>query len=138
MTYQYDVLGRVKMVTLPGGNTIQNSSSGAAVTATDQVGRKIKREIDSLGRLIKVTEPDASGVLNQETTYTYNMLDKLIQVNQGNQLRTFKYDTSGRLLFERIPEQTATINDGTGALWSMKWTYTDFDAVSTRADARGD
>jgi hypothetical protein len=25
----------------------------------------------------------------------------------------------GRLLFEKIPEQTATINDGTGMYWSV-------------------
>src|SRR5262245_17947695 len=42
-----------------------------------------------------------------------------------------------RLLYERIPEMTATINDGTGTLWSSKYTYTSFDAVATRQDARG-
>jgi YD repeat-containing protein len=78
-----------------------------------------------------------TGALTQETAYTYNLLDKLTGVNQGGQLRAFKYDASGRLLFERIPEQTATINDGTGVYWTMKYTYTDFDAVLTRTDARG-
>ncbi|MEW6128912.1 MAG: RHS repeat domain-containing protein [Acidobacteriota bacterium] len=41
------------------------------------------------------------------------------------------------MLFEKIPEQTATINDGTGTLWTMKYSYTDFGAVATRTDARG-
>jgi YD repeat-containing protein len=136
-SYQYDVLGRVKVVTLPGGNTVQTSYSGAAVTVTDQVNRKIKRERDSLGRPAKVTEQGSAGALTQETTYSYNLLDKLMAVNQGNQLRAFKYDTAGRLLYERLPEQTATINDGSGTFWSTKYTYTDFDAVLTRTDARG-
>src|SRR6185295_1656530 len=49
----------------------------------------------------------------------------------------FKYDSEGRLLFERIPEQTATINDGTGTFWTSKYTYTDWGAVATKQDARG-
>jgi hypothetical protein len=58
-------------------------------------------------------------------------------VNQGGQLRKYKYDAIGRLLFEKIPEQTATINDGTGTFWTSKYTYTTFDAVATKQDARG-
>jgi hypothetical protein len=49
-----------------------------------------------------------------------------LQVNQGNQLRAFKYDAAGRLMFEKIPEQTATINNGTGTYWTAKYPYTDF------------
>jgi len=136
-TLQYDVLGRATSSTLPGGNTVQNTYSGAMVTMTDQVNRKIKRETDGLGRLVKVTEQDSNGALTQETNYSHNLLDKLTLVNQGNQMRAFKYDALGRLLFERIPEQTATINDGSGTYWTMKYTFTDFNAVATRTDARG-
>ncbi len=106
-------------------------------SSTLQVNRKFKRETDGLGRLIKVTEQDATGTLTQETSYTYNVMDKLTGVNQGNQTRAYKYDALGRLLYERIPEQTATINDGTGTFWTSKYTYTDFDAVATKQDARG-
>ena len=136
-TSQYDSLGRVTVVTLPDGNTMQNQYVGSSVTATDPVGRKIKRESDSLGRLVKVTEQDAVGALTQETTYSYDVLDNLTQVNQGGQFRSYKYDALGRLLYERIPEKSATLWDGVGAYWSMKYTYTDFDAVATRTDARG-
>ena len=136
-TYQYDALGRLTLVTLPGGNTVQNLYSGSSVTVTDQVGRKIKRETDGLGRLVKVTEQDSSGALTQETTYSYDLLDKLTGVNQGGQTRAFKYDALGRMTYERLPEQSATINDGAGAFWSSKFTYTDFNAVATRTDARG-
>jgi YD repeat-containing protein len=55
----------------------------------------------------------------------------------GGQLRKYKYDGLGRVLFERIPERTATINNGTGTMWTSKFTYTDFNAVATRTDARG-
>jgi RHS repeat-associated protein len=138
-TYVYDLLGRNTLITLPGGNTVQtNYTNSTIVTVTDQVNRKIKRESDGLGRLIKVTEQDVStGNLTQETTYSYDIADRLIGVNQGNQTRAFKYDAEGQLLFERIPEQTATINDGTGTYWSCKYTYTDWGAFSTKQDARG-
>ncbi len=137
-TYQYDALGRPSLTTLPDGvNTIQYSYSGTTRTVTDQVNRQIKQETDGLGRIVKVTEKDASGQLTQETNYTYSMLDRLTQVNQGGQLRSLKYDALGRLLFERIPEQSTTIDDGSGTFWSSKYTWTDFHAISTRQDARG-
>ncbi|MEK6303905.1 MAG: hypothetical protein AABO41_24640 [Acidobacteriota bacterium] len=138
-TYQYDQLGRTTLVTLPGGNTVQTAYNGANImTVTDQVNRKLKRESDGLGRLIKVTEQDVStGALTQETSYTYDIADRLTLINQGNQTRAFKYDAEGRLLFERIPEMTATINDGTGTMWSAKYTYTDWGAAATKQDARG-
>jgi YD repeat-containing protein len=64
-------------------------------------------------------------------------MDRLTDVNQGGQTRKWKYDSLGRMLYERIPEQTATINDGTGAYWTTKYTYTDSNQVATRQDARG-
>jgi YD repeat-containing protein len=137
-TRQYDQLGRVTVVTLPDGNTIQTSYSGSVVTVTDQVNRKIKRESDGLGRLIKVTEQDVStGALSQETTYTYDNADRVLGVYQGGQTRAFKYGSEGHLLFERIPEMPAMVNDGTGTMWSMKYTYTSFGAVATKTDGRG-
>ena len=83
-TIQYDLANKAVITTLPGGNTVRSDYSGATVTATDQVNRKTKRESDGLGRLIKVTEQDAStGALTQETSYTCDLLDELTQVNQG-------------------------------------------------------
>jgi RHS repeat-associated protein len=137
-TYQYDVLGRGTMITTPDNNTVTTTYSGKVTTVTDQVNRKTKREVDSLGRLIKVTEQDVStGNLTQETNYTYDIADHLLQVNQGNQTRLFKYDAAGQLLYEKIPEQTATINDGTGTYWTAKYSYNDFNLVATKTDARG-
>jgi RHS repeat-associated protein len=107
------------------------------VILTDQVNRKIKRESDGLGRLIKVTEQTSAGALTQETSYTYSLLNKLTLVNQGNQGRAYKYDAIGRLLYEKIPEQTATISDGTGTYWTSAYAYTEYSALKKRTDARG-
>ena len=133
----YDALGRATAVTLPDNQTVQTSYNGNSVTVTDQVNRKMQQLTDGLGRLVAVNEQDGAGALTQATNYTYNLLGNVTQVNQGNQLRTFKYDAVSRLLYERIPEQTASINDGTGTLWTCKYTHTDFNAVATKTDARG-
>src|SRR5205085_2451635 len=89
-SYSYDALARPTLTTFPDNNTLQTAYNGSTVSETDQVNRKIKRESDGLGRLIKITEQDvSSGTLNQETTYSYNLLDKLTGVNQGNQTRSW-------------------------------------------------
>ncbi|MEW6212669.1 MAG: hypothetical protein AB1631_30370, partial [Acidobacteriota bacterium] len=66
--FQYDTLGRATVTTLPDNNTLQTSYSGLTVTTTDQVNRRMKREADSLGRLVKVTEQDSAGLLQRRLT----------------------------------------------------------------------
>ncbi|HJQ26725.1 MAG TPA: hypothetical protein VKA60_22605, partial [Blastocatellia bacterium] len=136
-SYSYDALGRTTTVTLPDNQTVVSSYSGDTVTVTDQVGRQMQRVSDGLGRLVTVNEQDSSGNLSQATNYTYDVLNNLTQVNQGGQLRSYKYDALSRLLYENIPEQSATINDGSGTYWTSKYTYTSFNAVATKQDARG-
>lgn len=129
----YDELSRIIKVTSPDNQFIQmtyggaTETGGATVIVTDRVGRKRKSEVDGLGRLVKVTEQNpANGNLEWETSYSYDVLNNLTQVNQGGQLRTFTYDAKGRLKSETTPEAGMTTYE-----------YTDFDAVSTRTDARG-
>jgi RHS repeat-associated protein len=133
----YDPLGRTTLVTLPDGNATQTAYSGATTTFTDQVGRQTQTQKDGLGRLISVTQQGLSGSLNLTTTYGYDMLNNLTQVNQGGQIRAFKFDALSRKIFELLPEQSATINDGTGTMWSRSYTYTSFNKVQARTDARG-
>jgi YD repeat-containing protein len=64
-------------------------------------------------------------------------MDRLVKIDQGDQLRKFKYDALGRLLFERIPEQDATIDDGTSTMWSCKYSWNDLNQLATKTDARG-
>jgi len=133
-TNTYDELSRVTKVTLPGADNqfIQTdyhgatSTSGATVTVTDTVGRKRMSEVDGLGRLVKVTEQNpANGNLEWDTSYSYDVLNNLTQTYQGGQVRTFGYDAKSRLTSETTPEAGP-----------ISYTYTDFDAVSTRTDAR--
>jgi RHS repeat-associated protein len=138
----YDTLSRVKQITLPDSQTVMTDYSGSQMTTTDQVGRKRRNLLDGLGRLVRVDEQDATGSLGtvaaptQSTSYTYDALDNLTQVSQGLQLRKYKYDALSRLLFEKTPEQSATINDGSGTFWSAKYEYTLSGKLLKHTDAR--
>jgi len=124
----------VNLVTLTDNQTIQtlyegaaSVTSGATVTVTDQVGRKRQVQLDGLGRAVKVTEQDpATGSLTLVTNYGYDALDNFTSANQGGQTRTVVYDSLSRVKSQTTPE-AGTVN----------FTYTDFNAVQTRTDARG-
>jgi YD repeat-containing protein len=134
---EFDALNRVVKTTLPDGNYAETGYSGATTTITDQVGRQRRTEGDGFGRLIKVTEMDDSKQLTWDTIYSYDLLNNPTSISQGGQSRSFKYDSLSRVTYERTPEQDATISDGTGMMWSVKYEYTEFNAVRTRTDARG-
>lgn len=123
----YDELSRVDNVELPDHQTIRTNYNGAVTTVTDTVGRRSRSEVDGLGRLVKVIEQNpANGNLEWETTYSYDVLNNLTEINQGGQIRTFTYDDKSRLTHEKTPEAG-----------QVDYTYTPFDAVKTRTDARG-
>ncbi|HXU36726.1 MAG TPA: hypothetical protein VN937_10210 [Blastocatellia bacterium] len=132
--YTYDVLGRAILVTLPDNQTTQTIHNGNSVTMIDQVNRKTQRLSDGLGQLSTVNEQDSSGFLTQGTNYFYDALGNLAQVNQGNQLRTYKYDALSRVTNEKIPEQGDPTQTNQ---WTTTYSYTSFNAVATRTDARG-
>jgi len=134
--FDYDEQSRVINVTLPDGNTVTTTYNGPITTVTDQVGRQKRSEVDGLGRVVKVTEMDGAKLLSWDTVIGYDLNNNPTTIDQGGQIRAFKYDSLSRLTFERTPEQLSTIDDSTGALWSAKYTYKDFGAIATREDAR--
>jgi RHS repeat-associated protein len=68
---------------------------------------------------------DPSVVLT--TTYNYDPMGNLLQVNQGQQVRTYTYDGLGELLTSTIPETGYNVTS---------FTYTDFGAVATKINPR--
>jgi RHS repeat-associated protein len=105
---------------------------------------------DALGRLVEVVEPDPNGngtvaTGGLLTTYAYNTNDNLVQINQGAQVRRFRYDSLERLTHQKLAEATATLNDagqyvgpgGAGAQWSDTCAYDTRNNLTARTDARG-
>ncbi len=77
------------------------------------------------------------------TFYKYNVQGKMVEVTQGAQKRFFMYDSLGRLIRVRQPEQDINaaleLTDvSTGNKdWTAKFTYDLFGNVLTTTDAKG-
>lgn len=160
-----DALGRSTSVKLQDDTTVTTEFSSVStrpasflktfVTGTDQAGKKRRQIFDSLGRLVRLDEPDASGNLgdvdaslpSQQTVYEYDGNDNLSKVIQSDgtdtQERKFKYDSLSRLTHERQVEANPTLDDSgiKGTPDPNKWTkvfkYNLDNLLSEGIDARG-
>jgi RHS repeat-associated protein len=146
-TNAYDALGRVSTVTTPDGAQVTSAYKGNEVTVTDQAGKQRKSVTDGLGRLTTIYEdPHAPGYtgLNYQTSYTYDVLGNLRKVDQGGQFRYFMYDSLGRLIRAKNPEQLDNANLATAAdpvsgntQWSLSYAYDNNGNLTSKTDARG-
>lgn len=123
-TVNYDGLDRKTKTIPPDGtvstNYVVNSYAGNCTTVTDQASKKRESCVDSLGRRIKVFEPDASGSLVIESDFQYDILGNLICVVQKGtdataftncasasanwRPRSATYDSLSRILTATNPE----------------------------------
>ena len=157
---QYDDRGRVRKIIAGDGSEMdmvynesarpQGASSelGLTVKRTDPWGRQRWWRSDSQERLVETVEPDPGGNGSVSTgglitTYKYDVLGNLIEVNQGVQHRVFKYDSVSRLTHQKLAEANATLDaagnvasPGSG-LWSDYFSYDERSNISSRVDARG-
>jgi YD repeat-containing protein len=117
-TMSYDALGRVVNVKTADGSTTTTSYTGNQTTVTDPAGKSRQYTYNALGMLTKVVE-DPSG-LNYTTSYQYDALGDLTQVTQGSEIRSFGYDSLGRLLWAVNPE-SGTINYRYDASGNLVW-----------------
>jgi YD repeat-containing protein len=119
---------------------------GETIKVTDPWGRERWVRSDALGRMVEVAEPDpgGNGTLSGGalfTTYAYDALDRLVQVNQGAQTRSFRYDSLGRLTHQKLAERDATLDDDgvwvEEGQWSDVFTYDKRSNLTGHVDARG-
>ena len=119
-TNAYDTAGRPWKLTTPDGaeavTTYGLAASsgyllGTVVTVEDQADKQRRSITNSLGHLVRVDEPTTSGTAlgsltspNQHTSYSYDSLNNLTAVEQGDQDRTFVYDNLSRLKSASNPE----------------------------------
>ena len=145
-TYAYDALNRTTQITQPNNSTILTNYTGRATQVRDEGNgaQRVTRisQSDALGRLTSVCEVSSASLIGSGgtpvacgqdiagtgflTTYQYDALDNLLQVNQsGIAPRTFTYDSLSRLLSASNPES------GT-----VSYTYDADGNVHTKTDAR--
>lgn len=169
-TVAYDGLGRTTRVTAPDGsvtesyyngidfdpgdsyqptrpNAVSQTAPGETVLVRDAWGRERWGREDAQGKLVEVVEPDPLGngsvaTNGLATTYTYNTLGNLTGIVQGDQTRSFKYDSLGRVTAQKLAEAQAMLNDAgtyvaSGGAWSEVFTYDTRSNLTSRTDARG-
>jgi RHS repeat-associated protein len=128
----YDWKGRPTQTTNQDGTTKVTTyggcgcAGGEVTTSQDEHGRKRRYTKDTLGRLTKTEELDWGANVYSTTNYTYDVLDRMTQLNQQGQTRTFDYDGHGRLWHRTTPEQGTTT-----------YAYNLDDTMASVTDARG-
>jgi RHS repeat-associated protein len=128
----YDVLDRPSVTTAPDNSTVQYAYSGNQTTVTDEAGNQRRYTYDGLGQMTKVEEPNPSLATPLVTTYTYNVLGKMTQSNQSNQIRQWAFDSLGRMTSETLPESGTTNFD-----YTLHATNNPDSQLRTKTDARG-
>jgi YD repeat-containing protein len=144
----YDDLSRTKKVTSPDSNDVEvvyglstTGIIGTTKTVIDQAGRERTGITDALGNMVRVYEGPVSQGLY--TDYTFDTLGNLRKTYQGDQSRYFMYDSLGRVLFAKQPEQdtntgfVATDPITGNTQWSVKYEFDDNGNITKTTDARG-
>lgn len=138
-TYGYDPLSRKISVTYSTDNSIVTTAyCGPSTLVTDPTGKWRRSQVDALGRLIEVDEPNAVDInVNPNgcpgsndpiwaTYYTNDALGNLLQIVQnGSHTRSFSYDSLSRLLTSTNPE------NGT-----ISYAYNPDSTLLSKTDAR--
>lgn len=146
---QFDSLGRINKVIFPDETTTTDSDNPVVLTSyignakivTDQSGRKRKGVNDALNRTVQVIEDPAGQ--NLTTDYVFDALNNVRKTTQGVQTRYFLYDSLGRIIRSRQPEQgtnaalvMADASTGNNQ-WSAGYNYDNNGNIQSITDARG-
>ena len=131
--YEFNYKGQLLKETDSGGDVIIygygntgcascGGGSDKLTSITDSKGRVTSYVYDSIGRLIKITDP-----INGEIAYAYDSIGRLTSVTDsiGNTTR-YEYDSLGRVIKTNSPDTGLTT-----------YTYNSVGNVLTKTDANG-
>jgi YD repeat-containing protein len=147
-TSEYDTLGRTVRTQAADDSEATTVYEGNVTTVTDQAGKQRRSIVNAIGQLVRVDEPNSQndlGPINnpaQAISYAYNTNGDMVKVTQGQQSRYFLFDSVGRLLRVRQPEQDTNpsldLSDPvTGNThWSAASTYDGNGNTLTNTDAK--
>ena len=156
-TTGFDALSRVISVTTPDNAAIGTAYDGNRVLVTDQSGKQRISKSNALGQVKDVWEVTAADSSTESiafpahtevtagyhTSYNYDVFGNLSVVNQGSQTRYFMYDSLGRLIRARMPEQNTnaslSLSDSVSgnSQWCLGYDYDANGNVMQKTDARG-
>ena len=135
---QFDSFGRPGKLTQADGKTVFFTYSGAreftrrskvyTTAGATEVDSSTTEGYDALGRLRRVWEPAMPDGLNVNTNYTYDIGNRLSEVDQvagtNHQHRYFSYDNRGFLTSETHPEKDGAVvylsYDARGNAWEIQ------------------
>ena len=136
-SFEYDILGRVTLTTLPDGSTGSASYTGLTTTATNDHGHTRTETRDALGHLIEVQDnqgvANASNAEKGKVTYAYDATGNLTSMTSHNQpgdtdhcdaITTITYDALGRKV---------SMNDPDKGAWS--YAYNAFGEIVSQTSA---
>ena len=129
-------------VTRPAG---ASTELGQTTRIVDPWNRWRWARVDCKGQPAEVVEPNPAGGTGFQTKYTHDVAGRLVRVEQGQQVRRFRYDGLGRMTHQKLAEKEATLNlagqwTTTGSpddRWSDVYTYDERSNIITHTDARG-
>ena len=143
--------GKVGFVSSVTGGTLSsfgldasgNREGMTVAGVTTNYGVNALNQYSSVGNLTPTYEKGCLKTYNG-WTYTYDAMNNLRKVEQGNQLRYFGYDSLSRVIFVRQVEQTvnASLPAWTDPVtsyaggWTAAFTYDNNGNTLTRTDAR--
>ena len=146
-TKEYDDLSRTRKVISPDGDDVRMNYGlstsgviGTTKTLVDQAGKERTGITDAMGNMIRVYEGPVG--VNLFTDYVFDTSGNLRKTTQGEQSRYFLYDSLGRVLLSKQPEQDpnpsllTTDPVTNNSAWSTRLTYDDNSNIQTATDAR--
>lgn len=109
------------------GTGFEYDNEGRPTKTTDALLRETHRGYDELGRLVRVLQNAAHATESAETEYVFDALDRVTEVVDPNDKRTFyEHNAYGDVLTLTSPDTGIT-----------RSTYDDAGRLKTRLDARG-